>query len=110
MLTRSVPPSEEATVSDEAKPANLPLPAPDPPKFFHLWIDKEGGLNFELNMTDAPDKFTTLLRMIGNCHVALWQVVEWATICIRGADAARRQGEDDMRTMLEKLSDASTIN
>jgi hypothetical protein len=99
---------EEAPVV--AAPVVPELVADDVAPFFHLWITRDGGLNFELNMSNMPDKSSGLIRMVGNCHLALWQLIEWATVMVRGSEQAKREAEQALREMLERLPDDATPN
>lgn len=78
--------------------------------FFHLWITKDGGLSFELNLQNQPDKHSALGRVVGNCTIALWQIAEWATAMIRMDAQARAQRSEQLRQMLERLPEDGVLN
>lgn len=82
-----------------------PEPSADPAVFFHLWVNADGGLNYELNTKHMPTKVSELFRTAGGIGLTLYQLNEWLSAVIRQNAAAAFQKQESFRELLESLDE-----
>lgn len=93
---------------DEVKKA---AEAVDDPTFFHLWVGRDGGLNYELSMRNAPRTVAEAMRTIGAINLTCWQVLEWLSTMIRANAHAADEEEARLRGILEAMgTEGAPIN
>ena len=65
-------------------------------EFLRLTFRTDGGVNvvFDPDAEKQPNLGTELATMIGNCHMAMWQVVNWADTKLHSAAAFKQRMQE----------------
>lgn len=86
------------------------VPKADRKVLIALTFYQDGGATHELNMSALPKTGRELAALIGNVHLCLHQLDEWATAIFHMNDMAMAQQEAMMRDVLEKLPEDGVVN